>query len=66
MAWQMEVVGQRPKNLSDKEAEAVLGDADLPCNRGGIRNHPKKSMVTSGVRLGSPALREVREALHHL
>jgi glycine/serine hydroxymethyltransferase len=43
-----------------------LGDADLPCNRGGIRNHPKKSMVTSGVRLGSPALREVREALHHL
>ena len=50
------LVDLRPKNLTGKEAEAVLGDAHLTCNKNGIPNDPQKPMVTSGVRLGTPAL----------
>ncbi len=39
-----------------KEAEAVLGRAHITCNKNAIPNDPQKPMVTSGIRLGSPAM----------
>ncbi len=50
------LVDLRPKNLTGKEAEAVLGLAHMTCNKNGILNDPQKPMVTSGIRLGTPAL----------
>ncbi len=50
------LVDLRPKGLTGKEAEAILGQAHMTCNKNGIPNDPQKPMVTSGVRLGSPAL----------
>ena len=50
------LVDLRPKNLTGKEAEAVLGQAHMTCNKNGIPNDPQKPMVTSGIRLGTPAL----------
>jgi glycine hydroxymethyltransferase len=50
------LVDLRPKGLTGKEAEAVLGSAHMTCNKNGIPNDPQKPMVTSGVRLGSPAM----------
>ena len=49
------LVDLRPKNLTGKEAEAILGQAHITCNKNGIPNDPQKPMVTSGIRLGSPA-----------
>jgi len=49
------LVDLRPKGLTGKEAEAVLGLAHMTCNKNGIPNDPKKPMITSGIRLGSPA-----------
>jgi glycine hydroxymethyltransferase len=50
------LVDLRPKGLTGKEAEAVLGEAHMTCNKNGIPNDPEKPMVTSGIRLGSPAM----------
>ena len=50
------LVDLRPKNLTGKEAEALLGTAHMTCNKNGIPNDPQKPMVTSGIRLGSPAM----------
>ena len=50
------LVDLRPKNLTGKEAEAILGDAHMTCNKNGIPNDPQKPMVTSGIRLGTPAM----------
>jgi glycine hydroxymethyltransferase len=50
------LVDLRPKGLTGKEAEAVLGRAHITCNKNGIPNDPQKPMVTSGIRLGSPAM----------
>ncbi|HEY4083177.1 MAG TPA: serine hydroxymethyltransferase [Burkholderiaceae bacterium] len=50
------LVDLRPKNMTGKEAEAVLGKAHMTCNKNGIPNDPQKPMVTSGIRLGTPAL----------
>ena len=50
------LVDLRPKNLTGKEAEAILGVAHMTCNKNGIPNDPQKPMVTSGIRLGTPAL----------
>ncbi len=50
------LVDLRPKNLTGKEAETILGQAHMTCNKNGIPNDPQKPMVTSGIRLGSPAL----------
>ena len=50
------LVDLRPKNLTGKEAEAILGQAHITCNKNGIPNDPQKPMVTSGIRLGSPAM----------
>ena len=50
------LVDLRPKGLTGKEAEAVLGEAHMTSNKNGIPNDPQKPMVTSGIRLGTPAL----------
>jgi glycine hydroxymethyltransferase len=50
------LVDLRPKNLTGKEAETILGSAHMTCNKNGIPNDPQKPMVTSGIRLGSPAM----------
>jgi glycine hydroxymethyltransferase len=49
------LVDLRSKNLTGKEAEAILGKAHMTCNKNGIPNDPQKPFVTSGIRLGSPA-----------
>jgi glycine hydroxymethyltransferase len=49
------LVDLRPKGLTGKEAEAILGLAHMTCNKNGIPNDPQKPMITSGIRLGSPA-----------
>ena len=50
------LVDLRPKGLTGKEAENLLGSAHMTCNKNGIPNDPQKAMVTSGIRLGTPAL----------
>ncbi|MEP6654652.1 MAG: serine hydroxymethyltransferase, partial [Myxococcales bacterium] len=50
------LVDLRPKGLTGKEAEGLLGQAHITCNKNGIPKDPQKPMVTSGIRLGSPAM----------
>src|SRR5690242_6760179 len=49
------LVDLRPKRLTGKAAEAALERAGMTCNKNGIPFDPEKPMVTSGVRLGTPA-----------
>jgi len=49
------LVDLRPKRLTGKVSEAALGRAHITCNKNGIPYDPEKPMVTSGIRLGSPA-----------
>ncbi|GEO42696.1 glycine hydroxymethyltransferase [Skermanella aerolata] len=49
------LVDLRPKGLTGKAAEASLERAGMTCNKNGIPFDPEKPMVTSGVRLGTPA-----------
>jgi glycine hydroxymethyltransferase len=49
------LVDLTPKGLTGKAAEATLGRAHITCNKNGIPFDPQKPMVTSGIRLGSPA-----------
>ena len=50
------LVDLRAKNITGKEAEAILGTAHMTCNKNAIPNDPEKPFVTSGIRVGSPAL----------
>jgi glycine hydroxymethyltransferase len=50
------LVDLTPKNLTGKDAEAALGRAHITVNKNAIPNDPQKPMVTSGVRIGSPAM----------
>jgi glycine hydroxymethyltransferase len=49
------LVDLRPKGLTGKAAEASMEAAGITCNKNGIPFDPEKPMITSGVRLGSPA-----------
>jgi glycine hydroxymethyltransferase len=49
------LVDLRPKKLTGNVAEKSLERAGLTCNKNGIPADPEKPMVTSGVRLGTPA-----------
>jgi glycine hydroxymethyltransferase len=49
------LVDLRPKRVTGKAGEAALNRAHLTCNKNAIPFDPEKPMVTSGVRLGSPA-----------
>jgi glycine hydroxymethyltransferase len=46
----------RPKGITGKDAEAALGRAHITVNKNAIPNDPEKPAVTSGVRIGSPAM----------
>ena len=50
------LVDLRAKGITGKEAERVLGEAHITCNKNGIPNDPEKPFITSGIRLGSPAM----------
>jgi glycine hydroxymethyltransferase len=50
------LVDLRAKNITGKEAEAALGKAHITVNKNSIPHDPQKPMVTSGIRLGSPAM----------
>lgn len=50
------LVDLRAKNITGKEAEAALGAVHITVNKNSIPNDPEKPMVTSGIRLGSPAM----------
>ncbi|MGH8664474.1 MAG: serine hydroxymethyltransferase [Burkholderiales bacterium] len=46
----------QPKRLTGKEVEALLGKVGITVNKNAIPNDPEKPAVTSGIRLGSPAM----------
>ena len=46
----------RAKKITGKDAEAALGHAHITVNKNAIPNDPEKPFVTSGVRIGSPAM----------
>ncbi len=50
------LVDLRSKNITGKVAEAALGAAHMTINKNAIPNDPEKPMVTSGVRIGTPAM----------
>ena len=50
------LVDLRSKGITGKEAEAVLGQAHMTINKNAIPNDPEKPMVTSGIRIGTPAM----------
>ena len=52
----MFLVDLTSKGLTGKDAEAALGRAHITVNKNAIPNDPQKPMVTSGVRIGSPAM----------
>jgi glycine hydroxymethyltransferase len=45
-----------PKNITGKDAETVLGRAHITVNKNAIPNDPQKPAVTSGIRIGTPAM----------
>ena len=50
------LVDLRPKGITGKAAEAALGKAHITVNKNAIPNDPEKPFVTSGIRIGSPAM----------
>ncbi|MDD2700045.1 MAG: serine hydroxymethyltransferase [Sideroxydans sp.] len=50
------LVDLRAKKLTGKDAEAALGKAHITVNKNAIPNDPEKPFVTSGIRIGSPAM----------
>ncbi len=52
----MFLVDLRPKNITGKEAEAVLSLAGITTNKNAIPFDPQKPFIASGIRLGSPAV----------
>ncbi len=49
------LVDLRPKGLNGKNSEAALGRAHITCNKNGVPFDTEKPMITSGVRIGTPA-----------
>jgi len=50
------LVDLRPKNLTGKRADKLLGMAHITVNKNSIPNDPESPFVTSGIRLGTPAI----------
>jgi glycine hydroxymethyltransferase len=46
----------RAKKITGKDAEAALGRAHITVNKNAIPNDPEKPFVTSGIRIGTPAM----------
>ena len=49
------LVDLRPKGLTGRDAEISLDHAGITCNKNGVPFDPQKPMITSGIRLGTPA-----------
>ncbi len=49
------LVDLRPYNLTGRDAEKSLGNANITCNKNGIPFDTQSPMITSGIRLGTPA-----------
>jgi glycine hydroxymethyltransferase len=58
------LVDLRPRNLTGKDAEAILGRAGITVNKNTIPDDPQSPFVTSGIRVGTPAIttRGMKEA----
>ena len=50
------LVDLRTKRITGKDAERALGEAHITVNKNAIPNDPEKPFVTSGIRLGTPAM----------
>lgn len=50
------LVDLRAKKITGKDAELALWQAHMTCNKNAIPNDPEKPMITSGIRLGTPAM----------
>jgi len=50
------LVDLRAKHITGRDAEAALGRAHITVNKNAIPNDPERPMVTSGIRIGSPAM----------
>lgn len=50
------LIDLRAKNITGKLAEEALGNANITINKNAIPNDPEKPFVTSGIRLGTPAI----------
>jgi glycine hydroxymethyltransferase len=50
------LVDLQAKNITGKDAEAALGKAHITVNKNSIPNDPQKPFVTSGIRIGTPAM----------
>jgi glycine hydroxymethyltransferase len=50
------LVDLRAKNITGKDAETALGKASITVNKNAIPNDPQRPFVTSGIRIGSPAM----------
>lgn len=50
------LVDLRSKNITGKDAETILHDVGITVNKNSIPNDPQKPFVTSGIRIGSPAM----------
>ena len=50
------LVDLQSKSITGKEAEAALGHAHITVNKNAIPNDPQKPFVTSGIRIGTPAM----------
>lgn len=50
------LIDVRSKHLTGKQAEAALSAACITCNKNAIPNDPEKPWVTSGIRIGTPAI----------
>ncbi|MFO8156485.1 MAG: serine hydroxymethyltransferase [Thiohalospira sp.] len=50
------LVDLTPKNLTGKDADASLGRANITVNKNAVPNDPQSPFVTSGIRIGTPAI----------
>ena len=50
------LVDLRAKNLTGRDAEAALGKAHITVNKNAVPHDPQKPFITSGIRIGSPAM----------
>jgi glycine hydroxymethyltransferase len=50
------LVDLRAKNVTGRDAEAALGRAHITVNKNAVPHDPQKPFITSGIRLGSPAM----------
>ena len=58
------LVDLRAKRVTGKDAEAALGKAHITVNKNAIPNDPEKPFVTSGIRIGSPAMTTRLSLIH--